>query len=357
MVFNPFSAFGGNGAPPGEGAVVRPPAGAALRVGEPVDVIDRLPDEAKGHLSALRDHVEALYDAVERLNAKRKESWQERGEAELNYKKLTDPTVASRYSRMHIVKEDHPEATAAKGKIDKAASAARAAQDRYDAAAERWQKAKRLLINVEKFIAAAGSLTMAPALKVKLPTVDRLAAEVEKIRSDLAELQAEKHEVRSAAFPAAEVKARARAEIEALAARGRPGVLGMIDNGPGEGIFWPDVVAKSRPRGGMAVPLPGDAPRVSHDLAGGHLALMAWLHKDALLAAIEAEIDMNAEDESALSTEQRTVRLAEIDGRILDAERIECAIIRASGGALDFREGCDPRALLCLNGPPQGEDS
>lgn len=352
MTSSLFHAFSDHGAPQGE--TFTAPQGPFFSI-DPPDVAERLPSAAKGHLASLRDHVEALYEIVERLNVKRQESWAARGEADLYLQQLTDPAVAMRYSRTHVFGEDHPDSVTAKAKLDKAARVAREISDRYDLAADRWTKQKRLLSKIEGYIAAARNLTMAPAVKLKFPTVDRLAAEVERIRKDIAELQAEKHAINSAAFPAAEAKARARAEIEMLAERGKPRVTQLIDHGPAAGVGWPHLVAKSSIYG-MKTPLPGDEALTADDLPGAHLALIAWLHKDQLIAALDVEITAVAEDDAALSTEQRAVKLAEVDARILDAERIECALVRNAGGTIDFRENTDPRAVLGVDGPAPRED-
>ena len=349
MVSNPFSAFGGNDAPQGDGAS----SYSVIRAGE-FDVIDALPAEAQETLSGLRSLVEDIHASSSRASDKMFEDGKAADEAKTNFLVISDPSVASRMGDGRTLAEDHPEYIRRKASMEKAQARHRETIARRDALGQRWHGLKRLLTDIEAYIRAAGTLTAAPAMKVRLPSIDRLTAEVERVRKDIAELEAEKHAVNSAAYPAAEVKARARAEIEALAELGRPRVVQMIDNGPGEAVFWPDVVAKSR-NFGMAVPLPGDLPRASHDRPGGHLALTAWLFKDRMIEAIEAEIDAFAEDD-VLSTEARAAKLADLDARILDAERIECAIIRASGGIVDFREDADPRAVLGVEGPAPRED-
>lgn len=352
MTSSLFHAFSDHGAPQGE--TFTAPQGPFFSV-DPPDVGERLPTEAQGHLASLRDHVESLYQAVERLSAKRQEAWQARGEAELYYTQLTDAAVAMRYSRSHVFGPDHPDAVAAKARFDAAARVAREISDRYDAAADRWMKQKRLTSKTESYIAAAGGLKIAPASKIKFPAADRLAAEIERVRSDVEELKAEKHAINSAAYPAAEAKARARAEIEMLAERGKPRVTQLIDHGPAAGVGWPHLVAKSSIYGAV-VRLPGDEAHTAQDLPGAHLALTAWPHKDALLVALEAEIDAVAEDGAALSTKERAARLAEVDARLLDFERIEVALIGTAGGAVDFREDTDPRAFLGVAGPAPRED-
>ncbi|MCA1492750.1 hypothetical protein I6F11_17660 [Ensifer sp. NBAIM29] len=350
MVFNQFSAFGG--ASP---EVIRPPQGAP-RVGETADPIDRLPAEAQSVLADLRERVDDLYALLMTISEKKQEAWHARGEAEGAYKMLTNAEIAVRNGRSHIYSADHPAAVSAKAKWDKAARIAQELADKYDALGARLQAQRRLLDKIESYIRAAGDLTASPALKLKMPAVDRLAAEVERVRAEIAELAAEKHAINSAAFTSAEAKARARAEIEALAEKGRPRVLDLIDHGPRSGLTWPHLITQSRNHG-MGLHLPGDELRAFTELDGSGLAVLAWLHRDALVQAIEAEIDAVAEDENALSTEERAANLAALDLRILGAERIEAALVAASGGSIDHREDISPLAVLGVDVPsPRRED-
>lgn len=335
-------------------SVVSAPQGSNFFI-DPIDVIERLPAEAQGALADLRERVDSIQSVIADVSIKKQDAWKARGEAETNYLVLTDAWAAQRAGRSGTVPADHPLAIAAKVQFDKASRLAREADGRYDVTGMRFQTHKRLLTDVESYIAAARNLTMAPALKLKFPSSDRLAAEVEKIREDIAELRAERHAITSAAYPSIEAKARVRAEIEMLAERGKPRVTQLIDHGPMAGVGWPDLVAKASIHG-MATWIPGDEARTSQDLPGAHLALTAWLHKDALLAALEVEIDAVAEDSAALSTETRAAKLAEVNARILDAERIECALIGTAGGSVDFRSDTDPRAALGVVGPAPREN-
>ena len=80
---------------------------------------------------------------------------------------------------------------------------------------------------------------------------------------------------------------------------------------------------------------------------------MFWLCKDQLTERIEREIDAVADDENALTLEQRTEQLAVISADKLACEREEerafCAAV-AGGAALTRRPDVDPRALLGLAG-------
>jgi hypothetical protein len=53
------------------------------------------------------------------------------------------------------------------------------------------------------------------------------------------------------------------------------------------------------------------------------LALLCWLHRDTLIARLESEIDIEADDANALTDEQRAIREAELLRDMLATERAE----------------------------------
>ena len=56
------------------------------------------------------------------------------------------------------------------------------------------------------------------------------------------------------------------------------------------------------------------------------VALVARLHQDALIAALDREISTESDDEAALSHEARQQREAETMADLLDVERQEAAL-------------------------------
>ena len=81
------------------------------------------------------------------------------------------------------------------------------------------------------------------------------------------------------------------------------------------------------------------------------VALIAWLHRDVLISALDAEIDIEADDTGALSHEAREKAEAEVMGDLLAVEREEAAFVFAAWGnglACEHRSDCSPLALLGL---------
>jgi hypothetical protein len=78
-------------------------------------------------------------------------------------------------------------------------------------------------------------------------------------------------------------------------------------------------------------------------------ALMAWLHRDALLKRVDAEITAEADDTVALSPAKRQKQGAEVMGDLLAAERDEAALVwRAQGDGLPVEHRADASPLAVL---------
>jgi hypothetical protein len=76
------------------------------------------------------------------------------------------------------------------------------------------------------------------------------------------------------------------------------------------------------------------------------LALLAWLHKDALIAKLGSEIDHEADDKSAMTLEQRQKAEAEVLSDLAAVEYEESAAVWAG---LEKELPCQHRA----DGAPQ----
>jgi hypothetical protein len=78
----------------------------------------------------------------------------------------------------------------------------------------------------------------------------------------------------------------------------------------------------------------------------------AWLHKDALIAKLDAEIDGESDDKAALSQTDRELRSAELMSDLLMIEREESALTWraiAEQMPISFRADISPAALLAVS--------
>jgi hypothetical protein len=79
------------------------------------------------------------------------------------------------------------------------------------------------------------------------------------------------------------------------------------------------------------------------------LAVVAWLHRDALIARLNAEIDSESDDKAALSHADREVRAAEVQADLVEVERVEAALVFdawSKGLPVEHRGDISPVALL-----------
>ncbi|HEU4806404.1 MAG TPA: hypothetical protein VFS91_11480 [Nitrobacter sp.] len=81
------------------------------------------------------------------------------------------------------------------------------------------------------------------------------------------------------------------------------------------------------------------------------IALLAWLHRDALIAALDHEISTEADDATALSYEARQKADAEVQGDLLEIERQVAELTwlaQSQGLPVEHRADCSPLAILQL---------
>lgn len=178
-------------------------------------------------------------------------------------------------------------------------------------------------------------------------------AGVERHRRAIAEARTRLDAVHSAPWPSSVVKEGIAAEIDEMAEAGRPDVEMAVLHG--DPIAWPhkrvNLPVHGLAKVGGGVPVAGGIAEMLPD----NLSLTAWLLRDQLKAALGREVDAIADDDKALTREERTTKTAEIRAEILSVERAEVALIETMNGAIAYRENTDPRALLGVDGPQPAE--
>jgi hypothetical protein len=137
-------------------------------------------------------------------------------------------------------------------------------------------------------------------------------------------------------------KAQAKAQIEALAMRGAVNVSLLVEH---DGMVeFPTQQVRA------TVYNAGPAAVAYHD-AVDVVGLIAFLHKPALIAALDRLIDEEADDKAALSSDAREVAASEVQGDLLSVERDESWFVwRAMDERLpvEHRPDISPVALLGL---------
>jgi len=189
-----------------------------------------------------------------------------------------------------------------------------------------------LIARVEAYVKGLSASVLIHAhspVEPKLGMGEPVSAAIGRIRESIVAVGDEIQATIDAPITSAAAKKLARTWVDHLAARGAPNVATTIHHG-------------ERPRF-------VDAPRGANGIDVE--ATLAWLHKAALGAALEREIDAQADDASALTDEARAARLQKHKARLLLLERDEEALIElawSQGVMIARRTDADPRAVLGL---------
>jgi len=207
-----------------------------------------------------------------------------------------------------------------------------------------WQTASATLVTVEQWLRDGRPpgtvLQDFDGPEVKLIKGESVTDAIERLRRRGRELKADLHRIRSAPFPLSYVKAKMRAQIDALAQQGAPSVSDLVEND--RLIVWPKQNLQSRV---YNTEVPSLAFAETHDM----LPLIAWLHRDALIAALDREITTESDDKAALSHEARQQQETVALGDLLAVERDEAALVWKAmheGLPVEHRADCAPQAIL-----------
>jgi hypothetical protein len=209
-----------------------------------------------------------------------------------------------------------------------------------------WQAASAALAACEGYLRhnVPGNCALEDAKEVE-PKLNKgeagLLDAIENRRRRCRELRADLARISAAPFPSSHAKAQMREIVEHAATRGAPSVSLLVEYDRRE-IGWPMTQLRSDVRG-------GEHPALAFAEVPDTVALFAWLHRDALIAALDVEIDTEADDKAALSHEARQKAEAEVQADLLAVERDEAALVwqaMAQSLPCEHRSDCSPVAIL-----------
>lgn len=200
-----------------------------------------------------------------------------------------------------------------------------------------WQPVARVLDRVENYLRdQRGELRIAPEAVIgKADTVSTVSAKIAALRADLDEIE-------RAPWPSDDAKARATHEIDQIAVHGEIKVTRLLDHRGS--LDWPMMSTTVQAMADGRVD-PYDRKEISADMA-----LTVWLHRDAIVAKVHADIERLADDQRALTAESRAKRTAQLKGVLLDQQRVLAALIWRDGLHDQWPSDIDPRAALGFDG-------
>ncbi|MFN4273936.1 MAG: hypothetical protein ACK4F5_14095 [Aliihoeflea sp.] len=300
-----------------------------------------LPEEAKRRLGWLDQRAEELADAAEGAH----------GASEQANNRFRDARALVETMKERMADEGKKATPATLASLSDAEAALvrarrsheRAMQHSRDTIAQ-LQATRDLQTALQRYIGGNTAGTLVDARPDLKPGTDGYAGLVERYRGEARRLEAERQEVQLAPMTAEEVKRKVLIEIEELAARGAPYVAGAaepyVDHGGGRvqapriGIGWPTQRLTGLEPSADA---PGRTPSVV-DTA----ALTAWLFKDKLIEALEADIDAAYETTDGIDTHERGKRIRALSRQVAQAERLEA---EATWKAIEAGESVEWRLL------------
>lgn len=295
--------------------------GAALRLGDP---LAGLPPAARDKFLAISDATNDAY-ALSRGPRADIDAARERVE-ELTGHLSRHEAVAPRF-------QNGAEIARLRAALDSARAERDRHQARYDKAIAAWQPLKRVYDTLNNYISNSGACTQAEPVEVPQIEGKSPVQMLETARAVVVELKSERKQIVAAPNPSSHAKAAAREFVDRFAKEGEPPIELLLET--------------NRPltlRGGF------DNMTSTPILQN----FLFWLCRDEIVKKLDKLIAENAEDDNALTAEERRERLRDIDAKILQAERIEEEIVVAclsAGAHVDRRGDMDPRAVLGICGP------
>jgi hypothetical protein len=304
------------------------------------DVIALLPAAAADKLRALRQKARDLHAVIPEFED-RHEAASARGDAERRLQRMLAPRSEGGFN---LDPETDSSVIEQKKLVQKLTDDAQRLSALDQERSEQWRSASRLVSSIEQWLrdGRPGNTALqdfdGPA--PKLVRGETIADGIERFRRRARELKADHHRIQSAPYPSSHAKAQMRAQIEALAAQGAPNVSNLIE------FDRPIAFATQRLTSSILNAQPGAVGFAELEAA---VPLLVWLHKSALIAALDRENDAEADDNVSLSNEARQQAEAEMMGDLLAVERAEAGLVwsaMAQNLPVEFRADSNPLAIL-----------
>jgi hypothetical protein len=314
------------------------PLAGAPRISPSFDVIEQLPEERKDLFRKVCQHADDAHAIIPEFEQVRELSMR-KIDAANSLKRLTDhPQDFGRG-----LPETDPLAVAAQKHLDKMTADFERLNQLQEVRSAAWQSASQAKAACEDWLrhGVPGNCQI-EAIEIEPPKLlkgEGIIDTIERLRRRCRELKADAHRISSSPFPSSYCKQRMRAQVEALAMQGAPNVSALIEiDGKVEfqtQRLQSEVHAERRLLAFAQVP--------------DTLALTCWLHKDALIAALDREISTESDDPNSLSHEAREMAEAEVMSDLLLTERDICSLIwrgQADGLPVEFPADISPLAIL-----------
>ena len=308
-----------------------------IHVGGPAATAD-LPKRVVERLATLRERVDDLHRVLP-LSEERVAASTAKVEAEQRLKCLLGHPHQGGFG---LDEASDKRVIQQKKLVEELSNASQRLTDRYQRPHQSWNRAAQALRSVENWLQSRPGGTRLEDYsgpEPKLLKGESLIDAIDRHRKRAREIQSDLAAVEGAPFPSSHAKAKARRQVEELAQRGAPSVALLLKKDR-------DVVF---PVTGLQANVFNVQAAFAATEVVDTLALTAWLHKDALISALEREIDRQSDDKSALTHAARAQQAAELGEALLSIERQESALVWTGLEQclpVEHRADCSPMAVL-----------
>jgi hypothetical protein len=307
----------------------------------PFDPLGILPAGAAEKLRALRLRASEAHALIVPFSEQQDLST-ERLQAEQRLKRLLDAAHDDGFN----LKDDDARVVTQKKLVAKLTDDVKRLSERSESRSQAWRSASGALVAVEDWLRHGRprgvTLQDHEAEPVKLAKGEALLDAIEARRRKVREVRVDLAKITAAPMPSTYCKKKMREMVEVLAQRGAVDVSPLVKHD--NKIIWPTMRVQSQV-------FNAQAGATAFAEVPDTLGLLVWLHRDALIAALDREITSEADDKAALTPEARQQREAEVMGDLLSTERDESALVwRAMDERLpvEHRADVNPVALLGL---------
>ena len=204
--------------------------------------------------------------------------------------------------------------------------------------AEKWSAASAVLNAVEGWLRTGipDGYLLAPVADPPLSEIlkkgERIDDAIARLERRCRELAADRHRISSSPYPSAVAKQKAAEQINALADAAAPYCTGTLE-------FLDDVRFSEKQVTSTVYNIENarGAP-VAISTQTDAVGLLCWLMRDVLIEKLHREIDQDADDQNALSAEQRAEQLSQIDADLLATEReVACLVWQMRRDGVEYR--------------------
>jgi hypothetical protein len=306
------------------------------------DPADLLPAGARERLEKLRvraSEAHALtvpFSDLQDLNA-------ERIKAEQRLERLVGHPSTGGFG---LKPDDDARVTAQTKLVKKLTGDVERLNQRSEARAAAWRTASGALQNIEQWLRHGKPhgtvLQDFEGEPPKLNKNETIVDAISRLQRRNRELKADLARIAAAPMPSSHCKRRLREQIERLALTGTPDVTMLVEHD--RDVSWPMMSVRSQVFNAQ----PGATAFAE---IPDTLAILAFLLKPTLLAALDAQIDAESDDKAALSSEDRQQREAEVMGDLLAVERDESHFVwlaQSQNLPCEHRADVSPAAILSV---------